>query len=144
MRKTRASQRPWRVFADEPPSNQDRASKETPMSTNGTNGHDGANGKGHADWNTNPRWAGIARPYSFADVLRLRGSIQIEHTLARLGAERLWNRMQTEPYVPALGALTGNQAIEMVQAGLKDLYPRVPHAAAAATPSAPAPSPPHP
>src|SRR3989442_8230346 len=122
MRKTRASQRPWRVFAGELSSTRTQSTEETPMSTNGTNGHDGANGKGHADWNTNPRWAGIARPYSYADVLRLRGSIQIEHTLARLGAERLWNLMQTEPYVPALGALSGNQAIEMVQAGLKALY----------------------
>src|SRR3989442_7557920 len=107
MRKARASQRPWRVFAGELSSTRTQSTEETPMSTNGTNGHDGANGKGHADWNTNPRWAGIARPYSYADVLRLRGSIQIEHTLARLAAERLWNLMHTEPIVPALGALTG-------------------------------------
>src|ERR1700732_589537 len=73
-------------------------------------------------WRHNPRWAGITRPYSAADVLRLRGTIQIEHTLARLGAERLWNLMHTEPYVAALGAVTGNQAIEMVQAGLKAIY----------------------
>ena len=90
------------------------------MSTNGTNGHDGANGKGHADWNTNPRWAGIARPYSYADVLRLRGSIQIEHTLARLGAERDF----PEGYVAVRSYkdVSGNQAIEMVQAGLKAIY----------------------
>ena len=92
------------------------------MSANGTNGRKRANGKGQADWATNPRWAGVTRPYSYAEVLRLRGSVQIEYTLARLGAERLWNLMQTEPYVPALGALTGNQAIEMVQAGLKAIY----------------------
>jgi len=73
-------------------------------------------------WSKEPRWAGIMRPYSYSDVLRLRGSIQIEYTLARLGAERLWNLMQTEPYVPALGAITGNQAIQMVQAGLKAIY----------------------
>jgi isocitrate lyase len=100
--------------------------------TNGTNGHDarnGHNGNGHskngishADWTTNPRWSGITRPYSYEDVLRLRGTIQIEYTLARLGAERLWNLMHTEPHVAALGALTGNQAIEMVQAGLKAIY----------------------
>jgi len=65
---------------------------------------------------------GITRPYSYSDVLRLRGSIQIEYTLARLGADRLWNLMHTDAYVPALGAITGNQAIEMVQAGLKAIY----------------------
>ena len=96
------------------------------MSTNGTNSHNGnghsKNGDSHADWATNPRWSGVTRPYSYEDVLRLRGTIQIEHTLARLGAERLWNLMHTEPHVAALGALTGNQAIEMVQAGLKAIY----------------------
>jgi isocitrate lyase len=91
------------------------------MSANGTNGHS-KNGNSHADWTTNPRWSGIARPYSYEDVLRLRGTIQIEYTLARLGAERLWHLMHTDPYVAALGALTGNQAIEMVQAGLKAIY----------------------
>src|SRR5215470_15115686 len=90
------------------------------MSVNG-NGKNGKNGN-HSGWNTNPRWAGITRPYSYEDVLRLRGTIQIEYTLARLGAERLWNLMRNEPYVAALGALTGNQAIEMVQAGLKAIY----------------------
>jgi isocitrate lyase len=96
------------------------------MSTNGANGKTKLNaGFGnHApvDWTTNPRWAGVTRPYSHEDVLRLRGSIQIEYTLARLGAERLWNLMHTDAYVPALGAITGNQAIEMVQAGLKAIY----------------------
>jgi isocitrate lyase len=80
----------------------------------------GANGKD--PWVGNSRWHGIERPYSYEDVLRLRGSIYIEHTLARLGAEGLWNLLHTEPYVPALGALTGNQAVEMVQAGLKAVY----------------------
>src|SRR5271155_3705272 len=89
-------------------------------STNG-NGHN-KNGNSHADWTTNPRWSGITRPYSYEDVLRLRGTIQIEYTLARLGAERLWNLMHTEPHVAALGAITGNQAIEMVQAGLQAIY----------------------
>ena len=101
------------------------------MAANGSNGANGkangtnGNGKMHTTinhWSGDPRWAGITRPYAYSDVLRLRGSIQIEYTLARLGAERLWNLMQTEPYVPALGAITGNQAIEMVQAGLKAIY----------------------
>ncbi len=74
------------------------------------------------DWNNTPRWKGIERPYSAEDVIRLRGSIQIEHTLARMGAERLWELLQTEPYVNALGAVTGNQAVQQVQAGLKAIY----------------------
>ena len=90
------------------------------MSTNGSHGHHKHND--HSDWTSNARWFGTTRPYSYADVLRLRGSIQIEYTLARLGAERLWNLMHTDAYVPALGAVTGNQAIEMVQAGLKAIY----------------------
>lgn len=74
------------------------------------------------EWANNPRWKGVMRPYSAEDVLRLRGSIHIEHTLARLGAERLWNLLQAEPYVNALGAVTGNQAVQQVQAGLKAIY----------------------
>jgi isocitrate lyase len=73
-------------------------------------------------WQTDPRWAGIRRPYKADDVVRLRGSIQIEHTLARMGAERLWNLLHSEPYIPALGTLTGNQAVEQIQAGLKAIY----------------------
>ena len=69
-----------------------------------------------------PRWAGIRRNYTPADVLRLRGSLQIEYTIARRGAERLWKLLQTEPYVAALGAMTGNQAIEQVRAGLLAVY----------------------
>ncbi|RAP27291.1 Isocitrate lyase [Brevibacillus laterosporus] len=68
------------------------------------------------------RWEGITRPYSAEEVVRLRGSIQVEHTLAKLGAERLWNLLHTEDYVHALGALTGNQAIQQVKAGLKAIY----------------------
>jgi isocitrate lyase len=86
---------------------------------NGTNGHMHTD---HSGWSSDPRWAGITRPYTYADVLRLRGTVQIEHTLARLGAERLWELMHREPYVAALGAVTGNQAIEMVSAGLKAIY----------------------
>src|SRR5438105_3884018 len=74
------------------------------------------------EWANNPRWKGIERPYTAEDVLRLRGSIQIEHTLARLGAERLWELLQNESYVNALGAMTGNQAVQQVQAGLKAIY----------------------
>lgn len=74
------------------------------------------------DWATNPRWNGVTRPYSPEDVLRLRGSIRVEHTLARIGAERLWDLFQDEPYVHALGAITGNQAVQMVHAGLKAIY----------------------
>jgi isocitrate/methylisocitrate lyase len=73
-------------------------------------------------WQTDPRWSGITRPYSGEDVVRLRGSIHVEHTLAQLGAERLWWLLHHEPYVPALGALTGNQAVQQVQAGLKAIY----------------------
>src|SRR5260221_7555727 len=96
------------------------------MSSNGTNGANG-NGNVHKHhalnhWSTDPRWSGITRPYSYSDVVRLRGSIQIEYTLARLGAERLWNLMHADAYVPALGAITGNQAIEMVQAGFEAIY----------------------
>ena len=74
------------------------------------------------DWATNPRWKGIKRSYSAADVVRLRGSIPIEHTLAKRGAEKLWNLVNTEPFVNTLGALTGNQAMQQVKAGLKAIY----------------------
>jgi len=74
------------------------------------------------DWKTNTRWKGVERPYTPEDVLRLRGSIHIEHTLARMGAERLWDLLETNPYINALGAMTGNQAVQQVQAGLKAIY----------------------
>jgi isocitrate lyase len=70
----------------------------------------------------NDRWHGIERPYSDEDVERLRGSVRVEHTLARLGAERLWSLLQSEPFVPSLGALSGNQAVQMVKAGLFAIY----------------------
>jgi isocitrate lyase len=73
-------------------------------------------------WSSSPRWAGIERPFSAEDVIGLRGSITVEHTLARLGAERLWWLMTTKDHVPALGALTGGQAVEMVKAGLQAIY----------------------
>jgi isocitrate/methylisocitrate lyase len=78
----------------------------------------GTNGNGTAS----TRWDGIERPYTSEDVERLRGSVQVEHTLARLGAERLRELLQHEDYVPALGALTGGQAVQMVKAGLKAIY----------------------
>jgi isocitrate lyase len=68
------------------------------------------------------RWGGVERPYSADDVAKLRGSVQVEYTLARLGAERLWHLLHSEPCVPALGALTGGQAVQMVKAGLKSIY----------------------
>jgi isocitrate/methylisocitrate lyase len=73
-------------------------------------------------WQSDARWAGITRPYTVDDVLRLRGSITIEHTLARMGADRLWTLLHSEPYIAALGALTGNQAMQQVKAGLKAIY----------------------
>src|SRR5436305_9509110 len=73
------------------------------------------------DWNET-RWAGITRPYAEQDVERLRGTVQIEYSLARNGAERLWKLLHEDSYVPALGALTGNQAVEMANAGLKAIY----------------------
>jgi isocitrate lyase len=75
-----------------------------------------------ATWTTDARWAGVDRPYRAAEVLRLRGSVPVEHSLARRGAERLWDLLATEDYVHALGAMTGGQAVEMVKAGLKAIY----------------------
>ena len=74
------------------------------------------------DWAENPRWKGIKRGYTAEDVVRLRGSVHIEHTLARRGAEKLWKLVNDEPFVNSLGALTGNQAMQQVKAGLKAIY----------------------
>jgi isocitrate lyase len=74
------------------------------------------------DWDTNPRWIGIKRNYKAEDVIRLRGSIQVEHTLAKNGAIKLWDLVNNEPFINALGALTGNQAMQQVKAGLKAIY----------------------
>jgi isocitrate lyase len=74
------------------------------------------------DWQTNPRWNGVERPYKAEDVVRLRGSVHIEHSLARLGAEKLWKYVKEKPFVNALGALTGNQAMQQVKAGLDAIY----------------------
>ena len=73
-------------------------------------------------WDTNPRWAGIQRDYTPEDVVRLRGSLEIEHTLAKRGAERLWDQMAAKPYVNALGAISGGQAVQMVKGGLEAIY----------------------
>jgi isocitrate lyase len=75
-----------------------------------------------ADWEADERWQGIRRPYGPEEVVRLRGSLRVEHSLARLGAERLWRLLTTEDYVAALGALSGGQAVQMVRAGLKAIY----------------------
>jgi len=74
------------------------------------------------DWQDNPRWRGVIRGYKAEDVVRLRGSVHVEHSLARLGAEKLWRHMSAMPFVNALGALTGNQAMQQVRAGLKAIY----------------------
>ncbi len=74
------------------------------------------------DWSENPRWRGIKRGYTAEDVIRLRGSLPVEHTLARHGAEKLWKLLNEEPFVNSLGAMTGNQAMQQVRAGLKAIY----------------------
>ena len=74
------------------------------------------------DWQNNPRWNGVKRPYTAEDVVRLRGTVHVEHSLARLGAEKLWKSLHNEDFVNALGALTGNQAMQQVKAGLKAIY----------------------
>jgi isocitrate lyase len=73
-------------------------------------------------WATNPRWAGITRPYTAEDVWRLRGSLGITYTLAEVGAEKLWRLLHDEPYVAALSAVSGGQAVQEVKAGLKAIY----------------------
>ena len=74
------------------------------------------------EWSESPRWRGIKRGYAAEDVIRLRGSVHVEHTLARRGADRLWKLINEEPFVNSLGALTGNQAMQQVKAGLKAIY----------------------
>ena len=81
-----------------------------------------AQDKLQAQWDTDPRWKGVVRPYSAADVIRLQGSVAVEYTLARRGAQRLWDCLGREDYVNSLGALTGNQAVQMAKAGLQAIY----------------------
>src|SRR5215469_10345751 len=113
--------------------------REGTQEVNGTgNGHGGARygGAGHRgpgsaagqaarlseEWASSPRWRSVQRTYSAGDVIRLRGSVQEEHTLARLGAERLWRLLHERDYVHSLGAVTGNQAVQQVRAGLPAIY----------------------
>ncbi|MFA0960658.1 isocitrate lyase [Roseivirga sp. BDSF3-8] len=74
------------------------------------------------EWKTNSRWKGVERPYSAEEVVKLQGTVRIEYSLARMGAERLWDLLHSEEYVAGLGALTGNQAVQQVAAGLKAIY----------------------
>jgi isocitrate lyase len=96
--------------------------KATAKTTSGVGKNWEGKKKSDHDWANNPRWKGIARNYSAGDVRRLQGNVIIEHTLARRGAEKLWSLLQTEPLINALGALTGNQALQQVRAGLKAIY----------------------
>ena len=103
------------------------AAGSTPNQGASPNGHKDLSRAGQAarlagEWATSPRWRGITRTYSAEDVIRLRGSVQEEHTLARLGAERLWSLLHAKDFVPSLGALTGNQAVQQVKAGLPAIY----------------------
>src|SRR5262245_14553536 len=100
-------------------------------SGNGTfaNGNGNGHGNGHGNGTPQPRlmqrgerWEGIRRDYTFDDVKRLRGTVVVAQTLAELGAERLWSLLHERDYVQALGALTGNQAVQMVKAGLDAIY----------------------
>src|SRR3546814_17350962 len=74
------------------------------------------------DWSNNPRWNGITRSYCASDVVRLRGTVHVEHSLAKLGADKLWQSLHGAPFVNALGALTGQQAMQQVKTGLKDTH----------------------
>jgi isocitrate lyase len=74
------------------------------------------------DWADNPRWKGVKRGYRAEEVVRLRGSLRVEHTLAKRGAEKLWQMMNERPFVNSLGALTGNQAVQQVKAGVPAIY----------------------
>src|SRR3954462_1240619 len=104
-------------------SNNNGNGKASGNGTGKTNGHaKKSNLHGNGNGAATERWAGIERPYNQTDVERLRGTVHVEHTLARMGAERLWELMNSTPYVHALGALTGNQAVEMAAAGLQAIY----------------------
>src|SRR3954469_22779223 len=95
---------------------------ELPMSRDLPQGREQQLQRIRKDWAENPRWAGVKRGYTAEDVYRLRGSIQVEHTLARRGADKLWRLMQERPFVNSLGALTGNQAMQQVKAGVPAVY----------------------
>src|SRR6478735_2619834 len=76
----------------------------------------------NSEWKTNARWRGVTRPYKAEDVVKLRGSVHIEHSLARMGAEKFWSLLHSEQVIGALGCMSGNQAVQAVQAGLKAIY----------------------
>ena len=88
---------------------------------NAANSHPSAADLSRA-WRESPRWRGITRGYTAGDVVRLRGTIAVEHSIARLTAEKLWRYLNDKPFVSALGALTGNQAMQQVKAGLDAIY----------------------
>jgi isocitrate lyase len=96
--------------------------EDTQNTSNGSASPDAQAAALHQQWATDPRWAGIERTYTAADVIKLRGSVQEEHTLARLGSQRLWQLLNSDGYVHTLGALTGNQAVQQVRAGLQAIY----------------------
>jgi isocitrate/methylisocitrate lyase len=107
--------------------NDRRLAEDTVYGNGNGNGQRGASLADHAarlaaEWASDPRWRGIERTYSAQDVIRLRGSVQEEHTLARLGAERLWRMLNERDFVSSLGAVTGNQAVQQVRAGLPAIY----------------------
>ena len=101
---------------------QPRNGKAAGMPRQASAGADDQAAQLRSEWATGPRWSGVQRTYGAADVIALRGSVQEEHTLARLGAERLWSLLQRDGYVNTLGALTGNQAVQQVRAGLQAIY----------------------
>jgi isocitrate lyase len=93
-----------------------------PTRTTSGNGHPTAADRLEDEWRSSPRWRGITRRYSADEVVRLQGSLQPEHTLAGRGAQRLWHLLNTTEFVPTLGAMTGNQAVQQVKAGLQAIY----------------------
>src|ERR1700724_1362548 len=99
-----------------------RTSKAKGKGSSGVEKNRDKSKKADHDWANNPRWKGISRNYLVSDVRRLQGNVIIEHTLARRGAEKLWSLLQSEPFINTLGALTGNQALQQVRAGLKAIY----------------------
>jgi isocitrate lyase len=93
-----------------------------PTRTTSGHGHPTAADRLEDEWRSSPRWRGITRRYNADEVVRLQGSLQLEHTLARRGAQRLWHLLNTEEFVPTLGAMTGNQAVQQIKAGLQAIY----------------------
>src|SRR5712675_3057710 len=111
-----------RLANRQPPKKMSGTSKTKGKGSSGVGKNRDEMKKADHDWANNPRWKGISRNYSVSDVRRLQGNVIIEHTLARRGAEKLWSLLQAEPFINALGALTGNQALQQVKAGPKSIY----------------------